>query len=202
MFKKCCTVVIILVVVSSLAFAGNIKEHRMNKTAAVDVGSWEQAVAGAAGQTGVAAPEFAEEVGRTWYDYATNNQMGRMLAYSTNGIHFAFMKRQPDAGGPRYVTYNYWDPSLGIFFGDVSVTEAVSTGWGRVLNGQNDEALICMHGGGIWLWQDASEGGYSFTNVLNPSAGGVFPGIALMGDKMVFIAQLANANWTGGDWDR
>ncbi len=43
------------------------------------------------------------ESGRTWYDYANNKVNGRMMAHACgtgdDGIHFVFMKRQPDASG-------------------------------------------------------------------------------------------------------
>lgn len=203
MFKKYSTVYFITIVVFflifSLSFAGKFTEHRATRISPADIDQWEQNL----DLNAVSGPSPIElaptELGRTWYDYATNNVMGRMLAYSTNGIHFAFMKRQPNAAGNRYVTYDWWDLSLGIFYSNLSVTEAQATGWGRVVNGVNDEALIVMHGGGLWLYQDASEAGYSFSMINQPNAGGVFPGLARMGNNVVFMGQLANANWVGGD---
>ena len=61
-----------------------------------------------------------------------------------DGIHFTIMKRQPDAAGNRYVTYDYWDLDFGLFFGNQSITEAQATGWGRVINGHNDEVHIYL----------------------------------------------------------
>ena len=73
--------------------------------------------------------KLPNELGRTWYDYATNNVMGRMMAHAldTNdgfdGLHFVFMKRQPNATGNRYVAYNYFDFNFEIFYGNQNVTE-------------------------------------------------------------------------------
>jgi hypothetical protein len=198
--KYSITFLIFLLIVST-ALSGNIREHHMTTIGPEETAQWEQQLAASAVQP-VSSPEaLAEEVGRTWYDYATNNQMGRMLNHSANGIHFAFMKRQPDQNGTRYVAYNYLDTGLGFLLGDIEVTTAQATGWGRVINGQNDEALVVMHGGAIWLWQDAMEAGYSFNTVLSITdpLGPVFPGIARQGDNVVFLGQLDNANWTGGD---
>jgi hypothetical protein len=207
MFKKFFTVfslaIFCLLLISLTIFAGDIKQYRAHRVTPEDEALFQQKLDQIQNYSSPAAPEAAEELGSTWYDYATNNVMGRMMAHAyttgTDGIHFTFMKRQPDQNGTRYVTYDYWDESLGIFFGNQSITETVSTGWGRVLNGINDEMISSLHGGGIWLYQDASEAGYIFSDVLHVSTTGVFPGIARMGDHVVFMGQLANANWLGGD---
>lgn len=152
------------------------------------------------------AVEGQLELGRTWYDYATNQQMGRMMTHAfgsgDDGIHFAFMKILPQ-GAERYVTYDYYHSPLSLFFGNVSVTEIERTGWGRVLNGDNDEAIIAHHSvtQGTFLWQDAGEAGYTFNQILNVPGpfGPVFPGIAKMGNNFVFMCQLDNLNYTGGD---
>lgn len=146
------------------------------------------------------------ELGRTFYDYATNNITGRMVdkanlnsATLGDGLHFAFMKIFPDAAAQRFVTYDYYDPSSNFFFGNQSVTEDARTGWGRVANGKDDEALIAHHGGGNRLWQDVGEANYFFANVLQvgAGAGGVFPGISRMGDNVVFANQAAG---NGTSW--
>jgi hypothetical protein len=194
-----------LFILLSTALTGNIREHQMTTIGPEETEQWEQQLATAVGQPVSSPVTLAEEVGRTWYDYATNNQMGRMLNHSANGIHFAFMKRQPDQNGTRYVAYNYLDTGLGFLLGDIEVTTAQATGWGKVLNGQNDEAIICMHGGGTRLWQDAIEAGYSFSEVFHVQgapSGAVFPGIARMGDNVVFMSQLANlagSSWSNGN---
>ena len=127
------------------------------------------------------------ELGRTGYDYATNNQMGRMLAHSSNGIHFTFMKALPVAA-TRFVTYDFYDPAGLLFFGNQSVDESLGrTGWGRVVNGKNDEVLMVFHGGGIWLYQDVSEGGYTFSTVVS-NGGAVFPALARNGDTVIFAS--------------
>ncbi len=143
--------------------------------------------------------KLPNELGRTWYDYACNNNPGRTVAHAygtgTDGIHFGFMKIAID-GAERYVTYDYWDTGFGFFFGNQSIDETLGrTGWGRVVNGKDDEAIISHHGGGSHLWQDASESGFSFTKnsfVTN----GLFPGVAVMGDTVVMISNLDGANYT------
>ncbi|MCK6622916.1 MAG: T9SS type A sorting domain-containing protein [Calditrichaceae bacterium] len=142
------------------------------------------------------------EVGRTWYDYATNNEMGRALAHAygtgTNGIHAVFMKILPQ-GAARRVNYDYYDEDLGGFYGNWEITTDRATGWGRVLNGKDDEALVSLHSG-LEFWTDASEAGFSFSTLLAGIAPtGVFAGIAREGDVMVYIGQTTNANWSGGD---
>lgn len=143
------------------------------------------------------------ELGRTFYDYATNNITGRMVdkadGAGTDGLHFSFMKIFPDAAAQRYVTYDYYDVGSEFFFGNQSVTEDARTGWGRVMNGKDDEAVIAHHGGGNRIWQDAGEASYFFANVLQvgAGAGGVFPGISRMGDNVVFANQAAG---NGTSW--
>ncbi len=136
------------------------------------------------------------EIGRTWYDYAWNQQSGRTMAHdSQGGIHFAFMKRQPDATGNRYVTYDYWNDSLGLFNGNQSITVNQPTGWGRVVNGKFDEALISYHGGGIWLWQ-----GPPISNFIQLFDGpGVYSGIARKGDSVISIFKTSNQSFNASD---
>lgn len=142
------------------------------------------------------------EVGRTWYDYSTNSEMGRALAHAygtgDDGLHAVFMKILPQ-GAQRRVNYDYYDEALGGFYGNWEITTERATGWGRVVNGKDDEALISLHAG-VELWTDASEAGFSFSTLLTGfAAGSVFAGIARDGDQIVFVAQTANANWSGGD---
>jgi hypothetical protein len=135
-------------------------------------------------------------VGVTWYDYATNSVMGRMIAESPNGFHVAFMKIAT-SGATRYVTYDYYDKASGIFFGNQSVTEDRRTGWGRVVNGRDNEAIISLHNNPTQIWFDAGEANYSFTN--NPGAEtnpGVFAGIDREGDVLAFVSQ--GSSWTDG----
>ena len=192
---------IIVLLLVSLSLAGKYNEQRAYRVTPQDIEKWDQELNSIQVTEGVNPPhsEAAIEFGRTWYDYATNNVTARNLNHSANGIHVVYMKRMPNAAGTRYATYDYFDLSLGLFFGNQSVTEAASTGWGRVLNGVNDEALICLHGGGLRFFQDASEAGYTFTQLLQVSAAGVFPGIARLGNTVVFMGQLTNGNWVGGD---
>ena len=56
-----------------------------------------------------------------------------------------------------------------------------------------------MHGGGLHIFQDASEIGYSFSEVFDSGDDGVFPGIARTGNTVFFMGQLTNGNWLGGD---
>ncbi len=207
MFKKFSTAfalaIFIVLFLSSAIFAAKIHQYRAHKVTAEDEALFQQKLNNVQDYDSPEALESANELGTTWYDYATNNVMGRTNAHAygtgTDGIHFVFMKRQPDQNGPRYVTYDYWDESFGLFFGNQSITETQATGWGRVLNGRDDEMISSLHGGGIWVYQDAGEAAYSFSEILHVGTGGVFPGIARLGDNVVFMGQLANANWLGGD---
>lgn len=203
MFKSLFTVMLLFVLLFSMsAIAGKFDFQRAHKVTAEDEARFEQKMKTSSLSLNIA--KAPTELGRTWYDYATNGHMGRMMDYALDtqdgqdGIHFVFMKRQPDATGNRYVTYDYWDLNLGLFFANQSVTENQATGWGRLVNGIDDIPIIAMHGGGLHLYQDASEAGYSFTELFN-TAGGVFPGIARLNNSVFFIGQLANAGWLGGD---
>lgn len=143
------------------------------------------------------------EIGRTYYDYAANNIMGRMIAHAfdsgIDGIHVTYMSIFPSTA-ERYVTYNYLDFGLNIFIGSASTIEDARTGWGRVVNGKEDKALISQHGNGIRIFEDAGEAGYNFSEILNPTPGaGVFPGMARSGDNLVFMAQKSNGSWLAGD---
>jgi hypothetical protein len=202
MFKTFFTVLLLFVLILSMsAIAGNFELQRVHKVTAEDEARLNQKIKNSTFSLNI--EKLPNELGRTWYDYATNNVMGRMMAYALDsqdgqdGIHFAFNKIATN-GGTRYVTYDYFDFSFGLFLGNQSVTENQATGWGRVLNGVNDEALIIMHGGGLHLYQDASEVGYNFTETFT-TAGGVFPGFARTGNTVFLMGQLANANWLGGD---
>jgi Secretion system C-terminal sorting domain len=207
MMKKFTTTIVVSIVaillLVSLSFAEKFNAQRAYRLTPEDIAKWEEQLDAIKGPVSVSSPyiEVAAELGRTWYDYATNNITARQMNHSANGLHFAFMKKQPDGttASPRYVTYDWYDLSLGTFYGNQSVTEAYQTGWGRVLNGVNDEALISAHGNGLRFYQDASEAGYSLTEILHVSAAGVFPGIARLGNTVVFMGQLANGSWAAGD---
>ncbi|NIT55062.1 MAG: T9SS type A sorting domain-containing protein, partial [Aliifodinibius sp.] len=138
------------------------------------------------------------ELGRTWYDYAANTTLQRQLAYALesqdgqDGIHFTFMKILPQ-GAERFVTYDYFDLNLNIFFGNASIDESLGrSGWGRIMNGQNDEAVVTFHSntlGGVHIYQDAAEAGYSFTSTFDSvtTDGAVFPGFDREGDNMILM---------------
>jgi len=143
--------------------------------------------------------KLPNELGRTWYDYACNANPGRTIAQAygsgTDGIHFAFMKIATN-GAQRFVTYDYWDSSFDLFFGNQSIDESLGrTGWGRVINGANDEVILSHHGGGSHLWTDAGEASYSFTE-NHSVTGGVFPGIAVKGDTVVIISNMDGTNYS------
>jgi hypothetical protein len=208
MMKKYTTTIVVSLVVIlllvSLSLAGKYNEQRAYRVTPQDIEKWDQQLNSLQPTEGVNPPHSAAavEFGRTWYDYHTNNITARMHNYAANGIHVVYMKRMPNAAATRYTTYDYFDNTLGIFFGNQSVTEASATGWGRVLNGVNDEALICMHGGGLRFFQDASEAGYTFAQLLHITTAGVFPGIARLGNTVVFMGQKANVagqSWSAGD---
>jgi hypothetical protein len=137
-----------------------------------------------------------KEIGRTWYDYAWNNQSGRTMVHdSLGGIHFVFMKLQPNITGIREVVYNYWNDSLGIFYGNQTIIPNIRTGWARVVNGKHNEPLVVLHGDGMHLWQ-----GPPINNLITLiSNRGYFPGIARKGDTILVLSQTANAGWMGGD---
>ncbi|TVL98169.1 MAG: hypothetical protein CV087_21650 [Candidatus Brocadia sp. WS118] len=205
MFSRIFTILlIVLLAVSFSTLAKDYNLQRMQKVTPVEDQLWEERMQTLNNYPPANPVEnlTAVEIGRTWYDYATNAEMGRMLAHAyrsgSDGIHAVFMKRAGSASATRYVTYDYYDVGLGFFFGNVSVVENRETGWGRVINGKNDEALIGIHAG-IEFWTDAAEAGYAFSTLLTSFATeSVFPGIARHGNTMVFIGQLANANWNGG----
>jgi len=198
MFKNFFTVLLLVVFVFTMtALAGKFEGEKTAKVVTqTDEELFSQNLKNVSNTTSI--HKLPNELGRTWYDYACNNITAVTMthAYGTgsDGIHFTYMKRQPDAAGTRYVTYDYWDNGLAFFFGNQSVTENWSTGWGRVINGKNDEALISFHGGGdVHLWQDVSESGYSFTEMKLVSPG-VFPGFAVKGDTVVLISNLDTAS--------
>ena len=125
------------------------------------------------------------EIGRSWYDYAWNNQSGRTMAHdSLGGIHFVYMKLQPDISGIREVAYDYWNDSLGIFYGNQIIIPNIRTGWPRVINGKYNEPMVVLHGNGTHLWQ-----GPPINNLITfVDSTGVFPGIARQGDTVIFLS--------------
>lgn len=198
MFKSFVTIIMLfLLVLSFSAIAGKYDARNAKVVTPADEARFGEQLKNAS--TPLSFPKLPNELTRTWYDYACNNITGRTMvhAYGTgnDGIHFTPMKRQPDAAGNRYVTYDYWDNGLGFFFGNQSITELQATGWGRVLNGHSDEAIVAHHGGGTHLWTDAGEASYSFTEHLNIT-GGLFPGLAMTGDTVVMISNLDGANYS------
>ncbi|MGH1366792.1 MAG: T9SS type A sorting domain-containing protein [Calditrichia bacterium] len=201
MFKKISTILLVVLFgFSATLFAR--EEAKVQKVTPEVEAEWVKKLDANADYP-VAPVNFSKariELGRTFYDYATNNIMGRMLDKANNagtdGIHFAFMKIFPTSASERFVTYDYYDIGTNFLFGNQSITEDARTGWGRVLNGKNDEAIVSHHGGGNRLWQDVGEANYFFANVLTvgASAGAVFPGIARQGDNVSFT------NQSNGDW--
>lgn len=194
MFKKITTIFLLALFALSVSLFAR-EEARVQKVTPEMQAEWVKKLENTANYP-IAPVNMSKariELGRTFYDYATNNITGRMIVKSANGFHFSFMKIFPDAAAQRFVTYDYYDVANEFFFGNQSVTEDARTGWGRVANGKNDEALIAHHGGGNRLWQDAGEANYFFSNVLivGAGAGGVFPGIYRMGDNVVFANQGA-----------
>jgi hypothetical protein len=136
------------------------------------------------------------ELGRTWYDYAPN--IGRILSHAygsgDDGIHFVFSKILPQ-GAQRYVTYDYFDESLGLFFGNHSITENERTGGGKVVTGNDDEAIVGLSGqNSLRIFQDAGEAGYSFSEILNVP-GLLFQGMDIHGD----IVAISATNLQGRD---
>ncbi len=184
--------------------AGDFNAQRAKIVTAEEEARWLEKLPQFSRPAEISAPAISgrHELGRTWYDYAFNNVMGRTVAHAytvgNDGIHFVFMKILPQ-GSTRCVAYDYWDENLQSFWGNMCITENYPTGWGRVVNGKNDEALISFHGGGAHLWNDAGEANYFFTPLLDLNPG-VFAGFARSGDTLVFVSQQENVNWAGGDW--
>lgn len=187
-------------------FAGDFQARRVKIVTAEDEARWMENLPQFSWPAEISAPTLSgrHELGRTWYDYAFNNVMGRMMAHAytvgDDGIHFSYMSIFPP-GSQRKVVYCYWTDATGFYCGpSFPVWIPPNGGWGRVVNGKNDEALISFHGsGGAHLWKDAAEASFLFTPLLelNP---GVFPGFARLGDTLAFVSQQLNANWAAGDW--
>lgn len=116
----------------------------------------------------------------SYYDYAENT--GRMLALTPGGVHIVYSALL-SAGEALHARYNFFDESISLLFGGANIDYTLATtGRGRVLNGKNEEAVICFHGGGNWLYHDQLQAGYSFTNMLASGSQvfqGSYPGIAL-----------------------
>ncbi len=142
-------------------------------------------------------PKLASELGRTWYDYATNAVMGRMMAHaygtSPDGIHFVFMKIATSTA-ERYVTYDYFNEDPPGFLVNASIVEGLRTGWGRCINGKNDELLGVRHGGGLTYFYDVAEIGYSFTEMAFGADPSTFPGIARNGDTIILVGDFDPAD--------
>jgi len=131
-------------------------------------------------------------LGRTWYDYTDNN--GRTIAHALDsndgqdGIHFVFMKRLPDPTGNRLLNYDYFDLNLNLFYGNLPIATTNTGGFGKIVNGINDEVMGVMSSGGSVFFQDAAEISYSFS--LFPYNSGIVGGIDRICDVIVI---------TGGD---
>jgi hypothetical protein len=138
------------------------------------------------------------ELARTWYDYAPNN--GRTIThaydYGSDGIHFVFSKILPQ-GADRYVNYGYWSDSLGIFIGPWPVDESIGlSGLGRVVNGNEDEAIIALHAlPGAYLYVDDCEACFNFLQA-GLISDAIFSQIAHENDVIVSMATIApGLNW-------
>jgi hypothetical protein len=207
MFKNFITVVVVVLLIFSISFAGNINDQRAQRVTPADDEVFMQRIKGMTSTVNPPAIEARSLLGGTWYDYETNNVTARHSAYALDtqdgqdGMHFVFAKIATN-GAQRYVTYDYYDFGLGIFYGNQSVDETLGrTGWIRVVNGHDDVPLMCFHSP-IFLYQDATEAAYTFSQIVSvpgPTNAAVFPGLALDGDNVVLMGQLANANYVGGD---
>jgi len=207
MFKNFITVFVVVLLIFSISFAGNFNEQRAQRVTPADDEAFLQRIKGMTSNVNPTSIEARSLLGGTWYDYETNNITARQSAYALDtpdgqdGMHFVYSKIATN-GGQRYVTYDYYDFGLGIFYGNQSVDETLGrTGWIRVVNGHDDVPLMCFHSP-IFLYQDASEAAYQFSQIVSvPGIGNaaVFPGMALDGDNVVLMGQLANLNYVGGD---
>jgi len=182
----------------ALSFAGKITEQKARVITGdenIDVKPYTGPIYQLPQLNKVAA-EAGDTLGVTVYDYSTNSVTGRQLVNSANGVHITYMNRQ-DPSGARFVTYDFFDFSQEPFgfFGNQSVTEERSTGWGNVANGPNDEVLGVMHGGGEAFWKDDGEAFYSFTEGLIPGMGGVFPRIDASGNSVVVTGQADDGTY-------
>jgi hypothetical protein len=204
MYVRLLAMMFFVFILNLIAVAGKYNLERAHKVTSEDEAELIEKLNQITDYTPVQVEESqsAIELGRTWYDYASNNVSGRMIAHSQNGIHCVFMKIFPTSTSERYVTYDYYDNGLGIFFGNASVTETRRTGWGRVINGKNNEAIISLHADPSELYFDAGEAGYSFTSKLAISPLGVFAGFGVHGDSIVFVSlhnNTAGTIWMPGN---
>ncbi|KAA3608424.1 MAG: T9SS C-terminal target domain-containing protein [Calditrichaeota bacterium] len=173
--------VLFLLLFSASLFAGSTIEKKAKRIDSTQDAITSEVIASSFHKTAA-----GHVLGSTVYDYGTNSVLSRMMATSATGIHMVYMNRQV-AGGDRFVTYDFFDLSSESFFGNQSLTEDRSTGWGRVVNGKNDEALAVTHGGGTSYFADAGEAFYSFTETAFGD-GRVFPCIDRVGDVIVIAA--------------
>jgi hypothetical protein len=200
--KKFVIVTVLFVFVLSVSvLAGDIKFDRVHKITAKEEAQFIKMLQEITNYTSPAATnrQGPIEIGRTWYDYPGNTTTGRMMAHALtttdgqDGIHVTFMKILPQ-GAERYVTYDYFDLGLNLFFGNQSINELLGrSGWGRMLNGRDDEALVGFHTntlGGTHVFADAGEASYTFSSKFDTvtTDGSVFPGIARNGDILVFMS--------------
>jgi len=213
MYRQIFTVMLFVVFILSLAVtAGTYNLERAHKVTSEDEAKFFEVLRGITDYTPAQenSSQTAVELGRTWYDYMSNNVSGRMIAHALtsmdgqDGIHTVFMKIFPTSTSERYVTYDYYDLNLGLFYGNASVTETRRTGWGRVINGKNDEAIISLHADPSQLWFDqGGEAGFTFnTPALEISPLGVFAGFGVHGDTIVFLSlhdNLSGTIWMPGN---
>lgn len=121
-----------------------------------------------------------DTIGWTVRDFTMNTCMGRKIAYdpATGNVHTIFTQWEPNATDPYHEYYNFYDASYDLWFGVQSVDpslDAFNTRSGRVLVGPAGEAWVSFHdhsNNQTYLANDASPGGYAFTNT--PIAPGRF----------------------------
>lgn len=121
----------------------------------------------------------------TWYDYPSNSMIGRMLSLGNNGIHFTYMQLD-NADATRIVTYDYYDLSLGSFYGPQGLSTG-RTGWGNAATGPNGEALLVSHVP-VLFYRDEGEGFYTLTSTdLSPLS--VYPRLDASGNVLLIAAE-------------
>ena len=225
MFNKKFTVLVVMVLMLSVtAFAGDTSkelqkfakivtpefEAQNDAIRQVEVSRINQDVAPSQRDAGIV---WSASLGTTIYDYPTNNVSGRYLATTaSNNVHAVFMKRL-SADVDRLATYNYADNGYQFMFGEQSIDEGLGfTGWVKVVNGQNNEAITVNHGGGIWAYGDAGEAAYAFANLGagNVDDGtNVFPGHYMDADGGLHVTYNAanyvyssdgGATWSAPTW--
>ncbi len=105
-------------------------------------------------------------VGSTFYDFIEGQ--GRKMAQATNvggdGLHVVFDRQAPSSSF-RSIAYDYYETSLGLFWGNQDISGGTD---GFIANGLGDEAFIAFKNmGSIELMQDASEANFFFSNIFS-----------------------------------